>query len=100
MNISDKTAQPVTLKQLTDFIKENLHLTWFLGDGGCFKAVGQEKKGRPVFKYFYPSIDTRTMDIFHIKTDRYEVDFREEFDGTILDLLIFKYKKEFENEDK
>lgn len=90
MQISEKTARSVTMKQLSDFIKENLHVTWFHGAGGCFSTEGREKKGFPAFKYFYPSLDTRTMDIFHIKTDKFEVDFREEFDGTILDLLLHK----------
>lgn len=91
-NISEKTAQVVSLKQFHEWLKENLHLTWYVGTGGCFSAEGREKGGWPAFKYFYPSFDTRTMDIYYIKTDRYEADFREEFNGTILDLLIHKMK--------
>jgi hypothetical protein len=88
--ISDKTARSVTLKEFSDWIKEHLHMTWFLGEGGAFSTQGREKDGGPYIKYFYPSLDTRTMKIFHIKTNYHEVDFREEFDGTILDLLLHK----------
>ena len=94
MQISEKTARSVTLKEFHQFIKDNLHNTWYLGEGGCFSQTGREKGGMPRIKYFYPSLDTRTMDIYHIKTDRFEVDFREEFDGTILDLLLHKINEE------
>lgn len=91
--ISDKTARSVSMKEFGTWIKENLHKTWYLGEGGAFSKEGRAKGGSPQIKYFYPSIDTRTMDIYHIKTNYHEVDFREEFPGTILDLLEHKVKE-------
>ena len=89
-NLYDRS---VSLKELNDWIKENAHLTWLMTAGGPFSKEGREKGGAPYVKYIYPSFDTRTMSIFHIKTDRFEVDFRDEFDGNILQQLSQEINK-------
>jgi hypothetical protein len=88
-----KTAREVSLAELHNWLKENSHLTWCLNKDFAEGAFGSKHpEAGPYIKYIYPSFDTRFMKIFHIKTDKFEVDFREEFDGTILDLLLHKIK--------
>lgn len=90
-------VREVSVKEFTDWIKNNLHMTWWRGEGGGFDSIGKAgKKGSPVFKYFYPSIDMRDGKVFHIGTNVGPVDFRD--DGpkeaeTILDLLEHKFEQ-------
>lgn len=91
-----KTAREVSLGELHNWLKENSHLTWCLNKNygpGAFGSSHEEAS--PIIKYIYPYFDTRDMHIYHINTEgfgKYAVDFREEFDGTILDLLLYKIK--------
>lgn len=79
----------VTPKQFFDWLQNNLNYTWYHGEGGGIKALGTTKKGNPIFKYFYLSLDTRTMEIFHVDTNVGSVDFRDTFAGVenVIDLL-------------
>jgi hypothetical protein len=95
--VNDRTAKPVSLVQLHQWLKENSHLTWHLGSEvygqGAFGSKHTDKG--PHIKYVYPNLDTRSMEIFSLRAEgflHYVVDFREEFDGTILDLLVHKIK--------
>ena len=88
--VTDKTAKPVSLKRLHEWLQKNCHKTWYLGE---YPEQCKEKRTIGAVKYIEPVFDTRTMNIFHLSTrgwGRYEVDFREEFDGDILDLLEHK----------
>lgn len=93
----DGCAKAVSLAQLHNWLKENNHLTWHLGSEvygqGAFGSKHIDKG--PHIKYIYPNLDTRSMQIFSLRAEgflHYVVDFREEFDGTILDLLVYKIK--------
>lgn len=89
-----KTAREISLKEFNDWLNENTHLTWCMQKKFKIGGFGSKHpEAGPYIKYIYPSIDTRDMKIYHIKTDRFEVDFRDEFDGTILDLLLHKIRK-------
>lgn len=99
MNISDKTAKCVTLAQLHRWLKDNNHITWNMngayGDGGFGVKTKECPDKSPIIKYIFPSLDMRTGTIYTLTTEgfgNYCVDFREEFDGTILDLLAHKIK--------
>lgn len=97
--VTEKTAKPVTLRQLAEFIKTNLHLTWYLGEGGPFSTEGRDRGGWSAVKYIYPKLDTRTMEVWAIETDKFVVTHTDEFEGTILDLLLHKineYRKEWD----
>lgn len=88
--MTDKTAKPVSLRRWHEWLQENCHLTWYLGEYP--EQCKHERKIGPI-KYMAPQFDTRTMNIYNIQTrgwGNYEVDFREEFDGDILDLLKYK----------
>lgn len=91
------TVKAVTVKEFTDWIKNNLHMTWWRGKGGGFDfRSDDEKKHSPVFKYFYPAIDTRDGKIFHIGTNVGPVDFRDQCHKeckTVLDLLEYKFEQ-------
>jgi len=79
-------AKPITLKELNEWIKKNKKRTWFLKEMPTTFEV----------KYLRFSLDTRTMTIFNIQTESFKnltVDYREKFDGTILDLLDHKLEK-------
>ena len=84
-------AKEITLAQLHNWLKENNNLTWnmngFYGEGGFGKG------GMPIIKYVYPYLDMRMGHIYHLETSgngNYVVDFREEFDGNLLELLKYK----------
>ena len=53
-------ARPVTLKEFNDWIKENVHRTWFRDPSNPNKTLE--------IKYLYPSLDTRDMKIFFVGT--------------------------------
>jgi hypothetical protein len=101
-------ARPVTLQQLTDWVKKNTCKTWFTGheDLGneCFMEGGfAGKPGHtPLIKYIEPAFDCRDMKVFRIKfrgaMPETVVDFRDEFDGTILDLFESKFPNDFKKE--
>jgi hypothetical protein len=85
--ITDKSAKAVSLREWNNWLKENSKLTWHVD--------GYGPDGVRAIKYMSPQFDTRTMKIYHISTSgigNYCVDFREEFPGTILDLLAHKIK--------
>lgn len=87
-----KTAREVLLSELHNWLKENSELTWHHGSE-LYGKGGFGQKTCPVIKYIHPHLDTRDMKIYHLTTSgvgNYCVDFREEFDGTILDLLKYK----------
>ena len=92
-----KTAKAVSLGQLNNWIKENIHLTWHFGS----EAYGEGAFGSkhpdhsPTIKYIFPSLDTRTMTIYHICVEGFQkfvVNHCEEFDGNLLELLSQKIK--------
>ena len=92
-------AKQVTIKRLHEWLKENCHLTWHHGSEtygeGAFGS--KNKEATIAIKYLFPTIDTRTMTIYNVTTDclsRYAADFREDFDGDILDLLKHKILNE------
>jgi hypothetical protein len=58
-------ARTVTLKEFNDWIKENIHRTWFRDPNNTNKTLE--------IKYLYPSIDTRTMEIFCVRTRKESV---------------------------
>jgi hypothetical protein len=89
----------ITPKEFNEWLKNNIKYTWNLSkEGGFFRSSG----GTPIFKYFYPKLDTRDMMIFRIdfkgSLEETHVDFRDcEKDENILDLLnkiIDKYTKD------
>lgn len=62
---------------------------------GEYPEQCKEKRSIGAIKYIDPVLDTRTMTIFNVKTrgwGNYSADFREEYDGDILDLLEYKIK--------
>ncbi len=85
----------VTPKQFNEWLKNNIKYTWYHGKEGGFCP---KNGGSPIFKYFYPKLDTRDMKIFRIDysgscPDGY-VDFRDcEKDETVLNLLEKKLKE-------
>lgn len=66
--------ETINPKQFMDWLKSNINKTWYLGKNGGFSG---KEGSSPFFKYFYISIDTRDMEIFHIGTDLDSVDFRD-----------------------
>jgi len=87
----EKHAKTVSLGQLHHWLKENNHLTWNMN--GFYGEGGFGGKGSPVIKYVFPYLDMRDGMIYHIETQgfgKYVVDFREEFDGNLLELLKYK----------
>lgn len=101
--VTDKTAKPVSLKRLHEWLQKNCHLTWYMGE---YPEQCEHDRTIGPIKYIDPVFDTRTMTIFTLSTrgwGNYSVDFREEFDGDILDLLEYKIEnnitvKEEEND--
>lgn len=88
------TVDAVSPRQFLDWLKENLHKTWYMGKNGGFGSAKED--ATPFYKYFYLSLDTRDMKIFHIGTNMGPVDFRDEptsDEKNILDLLSEKVKK-------
>lgn len=86
-------TKPVTPKEFAEWLKNNIHKTWFLSKEGGYssKKVGSG----PHMKYIQPTIDTRTMKIYSITTNskNLSVNFQEkapEGVDTILDLLDYK----------
>lgn len=79
-------AKAVSLKEFTDWIDKNIHRTWNHGPK-MSKLMSRSLE----IKYFYPSIDTRDMKVFHIRIsgwgDDWDVNHCDKFDGTILELL-------------
>lgn len=86
-----KELRPVSLKEVHNWLMENKHHTWFNGKGGPFSQEGRDKGGSMMFKYLYLSLDTRTMEIFHIGSNAKSADFKEAINGgeNILDLLTY-----------
>jgi len=86
---SQDTAKTITPKQLMEWVKTNEHRTWSLrkgwGTGGTHEV-----------KYLRFHLDTRDMKIYRIDVDglgmEEAADFREEFDGNLLELLEYKLK--------
>lgn len=78
-------AAPVTVKQLADWVEKNKSRTW------NWPSIGKGKELTLEMKYIYFSLDTRDMEIWYIRTEGgghpIEVSDKDEFDGTILDLL-------------
>lgn len=76
----------VTIQQFNEWIVNNIKYTWNYGDSGFRNGA------LPIFKYFYPCLDTRDMRVFRIEysgsIDDGCVDFQNcEKNTTILDLL-------------
>jgi hypothetical protein len=93
----NKTAKEITLSQLHHWLKENNHLTWNMngsyGPGAFSSEHADKRRGVPIIKYVFPYMDMRMGHIYHLETEgagKYVVDFREEFDGNLLDLLKHK----------
>lgn len=86
-------AKEVTLQQLSEWVAKNENRTWSRSD-----LVDYTKRTLEM-KYIRFNLDTRDMMIFRVDTDSdrgVSADFREEFDGNILELLESKldaYKK-------
>lgn len=84
-------AEPVTMQQLTDWVEKNKHRTW--NHDSMFKS---KKRSSFEIKYIDFTLDTRDMKVFGIRTRSFAdlaVDFREDFDGNILELLEQKLEK-------
>lgn len=84
-------AKPVTIEQLGAWVKKNEHRTWNISNW----KKGAKQRTFEV-KYIDFTLDTRDMKIFRLSTRSFadlEADFREEFDGTILELLEDKLEK-------
>ncbi len=79
---SPMCKRSVTPEQFVEWVRTNEHRTWS-------HAKGFVPGAYPRIKYFYPCLDTRDMKIFRITTKSmdYVVDFRDEFDGNILEQL-------------
>lgn len=76
----------MTLDEVNQWIKRNTLRTW------SFPNFGKENSTLEI-KYFRFNLDTRDMKIFRIEIDGFAdkvADFREDFDGTILELLESK----------
>ena len=104
--MSQPKARAVSLKRFDEWLLKNRSRLW--------DWRGMKEHGRPSceVKYLYPSFDTRSREIFYIKTasQHFEVREGEEFDGDILDLLEHrmdvkraemekKYKEEYPDEE-
>lgn len=80
-------AKAVTMQQLTDWVEKNKHRTWN-------HKLFMEQTNMPSMeiKYLRFNLDTRDMKVFNVISDRGNVmaDFRDEFDGDILELLETK----------
>jgi len=78
-------SEPVTMQQLTDWVEKNRHRTWNFDEKNMRKKLTME------IKYLHFTLDTRDMKIFHLSTRgagiEFDVDFRDEFTGTILESL-------------
>lgn len=85
-----KEARAVTLVELNDWLEKNKKRTWHLMEGWKEGSTHE-------IKYLYPSFDTRDMKIFHIEAQPCDihVNFRDEFNGTILDLLENKLNEHY-----
>jgi hypothetical protein len=83
-------GKSITLSQLHNWLNENKHLTWYIGDGGGFDTKTRSENGVPYIKYIYPSFDTRTMDIFAIEVsglENFSIVSSEQSNKNLLDLL-------------
>ena len=85
-----KTARPVSMQELTDWVEKNKHRTWHFENFGNGPSLE--------IKYLDFCLDTRDMKVFTIGVrglgEDFSCDFREEFDGSILDLLEHKLDQE------
>lgn len=87
-------AEPVTMAQLTEWVEKNKHRTWNIPRS--FKKEDGYKQRTFEIKYIDFVLDTRDMKVFRLSTRSFanlECDFREDFNGTILDLLEHKLKE-------
>lgn len=100
-----KQAEPVSIKEFVEWLKKNVHKTWYIVDilkGGFAGAEGHSH----LIKYITPHIDTRTMRIYSIEIDgsfpegngRMRVGSDMQFDGNILELLESKFPENFKKE--
>lgn len=97
-----KLARPITMKRFSDWLKANIHKTWYIRD--ILKGGFAGKEGHThLIKYISPHIDTRTMQIFSIDIEgsfpegngRMNINGMAEFDGDLLDLLESKFPEDF-----
>lgn len=98
-------AKPVTLQQLTDWVAKNIDKTWFTGHSDMgFEGMNEggfsgKPGATPLIKYISPVFDCRDMKVFRIEfrgsMEETVVDFRDEFDGDILELFESKFPEEF-----
>jgi hypothetical protein len=98
--VTEKSAKPVGLQRLHEWLGTNAHLTWYMGK---YPKRCKDDRNIGAIKYLVPQFDTRTHDIYNISTrgwSNYTVDFREEFDGDILDLLKYKIENELYNKEE
>jgi hypothetical protein len=96
-------AQSITLSELNNWLIKNKHLTWYIGENGGFAVGTRSKNGVPFIKYIYPSFDTRSMEIFAIKTTGLTdliVSCSDESNQNLLDLLENKINSYIENRKK
>lgn len=78
-------AEAVSVEQLAAWIKKNEHRTWSHANISKGKKMSTFE-----VKYIDFCLDTRDMKIFRLSTRSFsnvEADFREDFDGNILELL-------------
>jgi len=96
MSIKDKE---VTIEEFAKWASNNKNYTWYHGKGGGFDFGGTNC---PFIKYMRPALDTRDMKVYRIECDRkeYTTDFRDEGEGTILDILSAKLEKAMKNHNK
>ena len=94
-------AKAVNLKQLTEWVRGNLDLTWFVGKD----SFGEHNfsKSSLQIKYMDIVLDTRDMKVFSISVRgmgrKLNVNHGEDFEGSILELLSEKLKAEREQRD-
>lgn len=81
-------AKPVTMQELTDWVKANEHRTWH------WPKITNGLKSTMEIKYLSFSLDTRDMEVWSISVEGAGPDYhacdKDEFDGTILELLESK----------
>jgi hypothetical protein len=87
----EKFTEAITPKQFTDWVRDNEHRTWSL-------RKGWSEGGTHEVKYFRFNLDTRDMRIYRIEADcgynrTVVADFREEFQGNLLELLEKKLQE-------
>jgi hypothetical protein len=84
---SEKTTKTITPKEFVEWVKNNEHRTWSFR-----KGWGQG--GTHEIKYLRFHLDTRDMKIYRVEMNGLGMeevaDFREDFDGNLLELMEHK----------